>query len=156
LFKPEDLKQLIVYKSGTTFSQEQVVATKVLLGKKYGNSGYYFADVSAIPEIDETTKTVTMNYAVNPGKQVYVRRINFKGNEKTADNVLRREMRQLEGSLASNDKIDLSKTRLERTGFFKTVTIDTVRVPNTSDQIDVNDNQSVTGEPLILTKRSPT
>ncbi|MDE2420236.1 MAG: outer membrane protein assembly factor BamA [Gammaproteobacteria bacterium] len=138
LFKPDDLKQLVVYKSGSTFSQEQVVATKVLLGKKYGNNGYYFADISAIPEIDETTKTVTMNYAVNPGKQVYVRRINFKGNEKTADNVLRREMRQLEGSLASNDKIDLSKTRLERTGFFKTVTIDTVRVPNTSDQIDVN------------------
>lgn len=138
LFKSDDLKQLIVYKPGTTFSQEQVTATKILLGKKYGNSGYYFADISAIPEIDEATKTVTMNYAVNPGKQVYVRRINFKGNEKTADNVLRREMRQLEGSLASNDKIDLSKTRLERTGFFKTVTIDTVRVPNTNDQIDVN------------------
>ena len=138
LFKSDDLKQLVVYKSGSTFSQEQIVATKVLLGKKYGNSGYYFADISAIPEIDETTKTVTMNYAVNPGKQVYVRRINFKGNEKTADNVLRREMRQLEGSLASNDKIDLSKTRLERTGFFKTVAVDTVRVPNTSDQIDVN------------------
>jgi outer membrane protein insertion porin family len=138
LFKSSDLKQLIVYKPDTTYSQEQVTATKILLGKKYGNSGYYFADISAIPEVDEATKTVTMNYAVNPGKQVYVRRINFKGNEKTADNVLRREMRQLEGSLASNDKIDLSKVRLERTGFFKTVTFDTVRVPNTSDQVDVN------------------
>jgi outer membrane protein insertion porin family len=138
LFKSDDLKQLIVYKPGTTYSQEQVTATKVLLGKKYGNSGYYFAEISAIPEVDETTKTVTMNYAVNPGKQVYVRRINFKGNEKTADNVLRREMRQLEGSLASNDKIDLSKIRLERTGFFKTVKFDTVRVANTSDQVDVN------------------
>ena len=138
LYKTDDLKQLIIYKPGTIYSQAQVTATAQLLSKKFGNSGYYFAEINPIPEIDEATKTVTVNYAINPGKQVYVRRINFKGNQKTADNVLRREMRQLEGSLASNEKIDLSKVRLERTGFFKTVSIDTVRVPNSNDQIDLN------------------
>ncbi len=138
LYKNDDLKQLIIYKPGTIYSQAQVTATSQLLSKKYGNSGYYFAEINPIPEVDEATKTVTVNYAINPGKQVYVRRINFKGNQKTADNVLRREMRQLEGSLASNEKIDLSKVRLERTGFFKTVSIDTVRVPNSNDQIDLN------------------
>lgn len=138
LYKTDDLKPLIIYKPGTTYSQAEVTATQQLLTKKYGNNGYYFAEINPIPDIDEATKTVTMNYAINPGKQVYVRRINFKGNEKTADNVLRREMRQLEGSLASNDKIDLSKIRLERTGFFKTVTIDSPRVPNTDDQVDLN------------------
>ncbi|GAC1369200.1 MAG: outer membrane protein assembly factor BamA [Aquirhabdus sp.] len=138
LYKNDDLKQLLIYKPGTIYSQAQVTATAQLLSKKFGNSGYYFAEVNPIPEIDEATKTVTINYAINPGKQVYVRRINFKGNQKTADNVLRREMRQLEGSLASNEKIDLSKVRLERTGFFKTVAIDAVRVPNSNDQIDLN------------------
>ena len=138
LYKKDDLKQLVIYKTGTIYSQSQVTATSQLLSKKFGNSGYYFAEINPIPEVDETTKTVTVNYAINPGKQVYVRRINFKGNQKTADNVLRREMRQLEGSLASNEKIDLSKVRLERTGFFKTVSIDSVRVPNSNDQIDLN------------------
>ncbi|WP_410209192.1 outer membrane protein assembly factor BamA [Aquirhabdus sp.] len=138
LYKNEDLKQLVIYKPGTTYSQAEVTATTQLLSKKFGNSGYYFAEINPIPEIDEPTKTVTMNYAINPGKQVYIRRINFKGNDKTADEVLRREMRQLEGSLASNEKIDLSKVRLERTGYFKTVTIDTPRVANSNDQVDVN------------------
>ncbi len=138
LFQPSDLKRLIIYKPGTIYSQEQVLATKSLLAKKYSNSGYYLAEINAIPEVDEVAKTAIINYVINPGKQIFVRRINFKGNVKTADNVLRREMRQLEGSLASNDKIDLSKVRLERTGFFKSVAVDSVRVPNTNDQIDVN------------------
>jgi outer membrane protein insertion porin family len=138
LFQPSELKQLIIYKPGTTYSQEQVLATKSLLAKKYSNSGYYLAEINAVPETNEVAKTAVINYVVNPGKQIFVRRINFKGNVKTADNVLRREMRQLEGSLASNDKIDLSKVRLERTGFFRTVLIDSVRVPNTNDQIDLN------------------
>lgn len=138
LYKVDDLKQLVIYKPGTVYSQAQVTATSQLLSKKFGNSGYYFAEINPIPEVDEATKTVTVNYAINPGKQIFVRRINFKGNQKTADNVLRREMRQLEGSLASNEKIDLSKVRLERTGFFKTVSIDAVRVPNSNDQIDLN------------------
>src|SRR5690606_4372380 len=83
-------------------------------------------------------KQVDLNYYINPGQQVTVRRINFTGNTKTADEVLRREMRQMEGALASNEKIDLSKVRLERTGFFKTVDIKPARIPGSPDQVDLN------------------
>jgi outer membrane protein insertion porin family len=85
-------------------------------------------------------KLVNLSFFVNPAKQTYVRRINFKGNAKTDDHVLRREMRQFEGTLASTDKIDLSKLRLQRLGFFKDVSIETPKVPNTTDQVDVNVN----------------
>ncbi len=140
LYKPEELQALKIYKDGDTYSQEKVNAVKQLLLRKYGNAGYYFADVNVVPQINNETRTVDMNYYINPGQQVTVRRINFSGNSKTADEVLRREMRQMEGALASNEKIDLSKVRLERTGFFKTVDVKPVRVPNSPDQVDLNVN----------------
>lgn len=138
LFSQDELRPLAIFKQGSTYSQAQVNAVKELLSRKYGNAGYYFAEINPVPDIDEASKTVNMNYFINPGKQVTVRRINFNGNTKTADDVLRREMRQMEGALAINEKIDLSKIRLERTGFFKTVTIEPIRVPNTTDQVDLN------------------
>ncbi|WP_130802592.1 outer membrane protein assembly factor BamA [Acinetobacter ihumii] len=140
LYKPEELQALKIYKDGDTYSQEKVNAVKQLLLRKYGNAGYYFADVNVVPQINNETRTVDMNYYINPGQQVTVRRINFSGNSKTEDEVLRREMRQMEGALASNEKIDLSKVRLERTGFFKTVDVKPVRVPNSPDQVDLNVN----------------
>ncbi|WP_214647314.1 outer membrane protein assembly factor BamA [Acinetobacter sp. ANC 5414] len=140
LYKPEELKALQIYKDGETYSQEKVNAVKQLLLRKYGNAGYYYAEVNMVPEINEETKLVNLNYYINPGQQVTVRRINFTGNTKTADEVLRREMRQMEGALASNEKIDLSKVRLERTGFFKTVDIKPARIPNVPDQVDLNIN----------------
>ena len=138
LFSQDELRPLAIFKEGATYSQAQVNAVKELLTRKYGNAGYYFAEINAVPDIDEANNTVNLNYYINPGKQVTVRRINFNGNTKTADEVLRREMRQMEGALATNEKIDLSKVRLERTGYFKTVAIEPVRVPNTADQIDLN------------------
>lgn len=140
LYKPEELTALQIYKDGETYSQEKVNAVKQLLLRKYGNAGYYYAEVNIVPQIDKETKLVDLNYYINPGQQVTVRRINFAGNSKTADEVLRREMRQMEGALASNEKIDLSKVRLERTGFFKTVDVKPVRIPNVPDQIDLNVN----------------
>lgn len=140
LYKPEELKALKLYKDGETYSQEKVNAVKQLLLRKYGNAGYYYAEVNVVPEINNQTGIVNLNYYINPGQQVTVRRINFTGNSKTADEVLRREMRQMEGALASNEKIDLSKVRLERTGFFKTVDVKPVRVPNSPDQVDLNIN----------------
>lgn len=138
LFNAEDLAKLQVYKSGETYSQERVNAVRQLLLNKYGNAGYYFTEVNIIPKIDETTKRVDLNYYINPGQQVKVRRINFSGNTKTTDEVLRREMRQMEGALASNEKIQLSKVRLERTGFFKTVDVKVTRVPNVNDKVDID------------------
>ncbi|MDQ8953334.1 outer membrane protein assembly factor BamA [Acinetobacter rudis] len=140
LYKMDELKALQVYKDGDIYSQERVNAVKQLLSRKYGNAGYYYADINVVPEILPETHTVNLNYYINPGQQVTVRRINFAGNTKTADEVLRREMRQMEGALASNEKIDLSRVRLERTGFFKTVDIQPVRVPNAPDQVDLNIN----------------
>jgi len=138
LYKPEELQALKLYKDGETYSQEKVNAVKQLLLRKYGNAGYYYAEVNVVPQINNQTRIVDLNYYINPGQQVTVRRINFTGNNKTADEVLRREMRQMEGALASNEKIDLSKVRLERTGFFKTVDVKPVRVPNSPDQVDLN------------------
>ena len=138
LFDNKELQALQLYKPSETYSQAKVNAVKQLLLRKYGNAGYYFADIGVVPDVDADNKTVDLNYYINPGQQVTVRRINFSGNNKTADDVLRREMRQMEGALASNEKIDLSKVRLERTGFFKTVDIKPVRVPNAPDQVDLD------------------
>ncbi|ENX30069.1 MULTISPECIES: outer membrane protein assembly factor BamA [Acinetobacter] len=138
LYKTEELQALQIFKEGETYSQEKVNAVKQLLQRKYGNAGYYYAEVNIVPQINNETKLVDLNYYINPGQQVTVRRINFTGNTKTADEVLRREMRQMEGALASNEKIDLSKVRLERTGFFKTVDIKPARIPGAPDQVDLN------------------
>lgn len=140
LYKPEELKAMQIYKDGATYSQEKVNAVKQLLLRKYGNAGYYYAEVNVVPQINNETRVVDLNYYINPGQQVTVRRINFTGNTKTSDEVLRREMRQMEGALASNEKIDLSKVRLERTGYFKTVDIKPTRIPNMPDQVDLNVN----------------
>ena len=138
LFEEKELSVLKLHKDGEVYSQERVNALKQLLLRKYGNAGYYFAEVNAVPRINDETGLVDLNYYINPGQQVTVRRINFTGNTKTADQVLRREMRQMEGALATNEKIDLSKIRLERTGFFKTVNVQAARVPNAPDQVDLN------------------
>lgn len=131
------IQALLVVKKGQTFSRQLVTMTSDLITKRLGNEGYTFAEVNGVPEINEEDKTVNVTFFVNPGKRVYVRRINFIGNEKTRDEVLRREMRQMEGAWASSHKIEMSKKRLERLGFFKGVTVDTPRVPGSDDQIDV-------------------
>jgi outer membrane protein insertion porin family len=138
LYSPEELQALQIYKDGDLYSQEKVNAVKQLILRKFGNAGYYYADVNVVPEINNETKLVDLNYYINPGQKVTVRRINFTGNTKTDDQVLRREMRQMEGALASNEKIELSKVRLERTGYFKTVDVKPERVPGAPDQVDLN------------------
>lgn len=132
------LRKLILFKTGMTYSQQLVTASSKLIKQRLGTEGYLFSEINPIPEIDEQKKQVSLSFFVNPAKQTYVRRINFRGNAKTDDHVLRREMRQFEGSLASTDKIDLSKLRLQRLGFFKDVSVETPKVPNTTDQVDVN------------------
>lgn len=137
-YTDERLNKLSDIQTGELFSQKALTKSTQKLSRLYGNAGYFFAKVRPIPRVDDDTKTVDIDYFIDPGSPVYVRRINFSGNTKTADHVLRREMRQLEGALASNEKIDLSKIRLQRTGFFKTVNVETVRVPDMPDKIDVN------------------
>lgn len=139
LIIPEDqVKALIQAKEGQTFSRKLVTNTENALSKRLGNEGYTFAKVTGIPKLDAKNKTVALTFFVDPGRRVYVHRINFSGNTKTDDEVLRREMRQMEGASADTRKIEMSKVRLERLGYFKTVNIQTKPVPGTSDQIDVN------------------
>lgn len=139
-FDKKKLQEQLTFKTGEQYSQKQITATTQKIINLYGNEGYYFAQIRPIPKINDAKKTVDMDFYIDPARLVYVRRINFNGNTKTADTVLRRELRQLEGALASNEKIELSRVRLMRTGFFKTVAVDVKPVPNQPDQIDININ----------------
>ncbi|MDN3447654.1 outer membrane protein assembly factor BamA [Psychrobacter sp. APC 3281] len=137
-FENSELKELVSFASNEKYSQAKLDETTASLKRRYGNEGYYLAQIRPVPRINDDTKMVDVDYYIDPARPIYVRRINFTGNIKTQDEVLRREMRQLEGTLSSNDKIQLSRTRLMRTGFFKNVTVDVKPVPNQPDQVDVN------------------
>lgn len=132
------LRPLILVRPQQTFSQQLVTMSTDIMQRRLGVDGYIFAEVRAIPEIDENARTVKITFFVDAGDRAYVNRINFTGNNKTRDDVLRREMRQFEGAPASQAAIEQSKRRLEQLGFFSTVKSDTARVPGASDLVDVN------------------
>lgn len=138
LYDEPALAEQVAYEAGGQFSQEKLNQTSQQLARKFGNDGYYNAQIRPISRIDDTTKTVDIEYHIDAGRPVYVRRINFSGNIKTKDEVLRREMRQLEGALASNEKIQLSQARLMRTGYFKDVKVQTRPVAGSPDQMDID------------------
>tara|TARA_B100000212_G_scaffold134112_1_gene100819 strand:- start:4257 stop:6680 length:2424 start_codon:yes stop_codon:yes gene_type:complete len=119
------------------YSQAQITQIEEIFTSLLGNEGYAFASVAGQPVIDENLREVDLSFVVEPGKRTYARKILFEGNQITQDDVLRREMRQFEGAWASDDKIEQSRVRLERLGFFKDVSVETVPVPGTDDQIDV-------------------
>ncbi|MEZ5571905.1 MAG: outer membrane protein assembly factor BamA [Halioglobus sp.] len=138
LVLPEaDLRRFLLVSEGQVFSQVMVTSTEEYLTKRLGDEGYNFAKVTGIPEVDDKDKTVAMKFFVDPGKRTYVRRISFKGNLKTADDVLRREMRQMESAPASAAAIEQSRVRLERLGYFKTAKVETPGVAGHDDLIDV-------------------
>ncbi len=133
-----EMRSLLLFKPGETFSRQRVVDSIKAITDRLGNDGYSFSNVNPVPERDPVAKTASFTMFVDPGKRVYVRRINVQGNSRTRDEVIRREMRQLEAGWYSIEKINRSKERLERTGFFEEVTVDTPAVPGTSDQVDLN------------------
>lgn len=133
-----ELFGLVIVEHGDIFSRQKITETSANISDWLGNEGYAFANINAVPEIDNEKKEVALTFFLDPGKRVYVRRINFKGNTKTEDEVLRREMRQLEGGWISTGAIERSKERLERLGFFEDVNVETPAVPGTTDQVDVN------------------
>ncbi|WP_105101380.1 outer membrane protein assembly factor BamA [Microbulbifer pacificus] len=133
----EEIRRLLLVRKGQTFSQVLMTTTSDYITKRLGNEGYTFAEVNGMPEANEEDKTVKVTFFIDPGKRAYVRRINFRGNTRTSDDVLRREMRQMESASASSARIEQSKVRLERLGYFKEVQVETTEVPGTSDQIDV-------------------
>ncbi len=133
----EELFELVTIGRGQVFSRKRITDTTTAIGSRLGNQGYAFANVNAVPEVDDETKTVAVTFFVDPGKRVYVRRINFSGNVKTRDEVLRREMRQMEGGWISTGAVERSRVRLSRTGYFDEVNVETPPVPGTTDQVDV-------------------
>ncbi|MBU1665124.1 MAG: outer membrane protein assembly factor BamA, partial [Gammaproteobacteria bacterium] len=146
-----ELKTLITMKPGDAFSREQLNETTKKIGDRLGNEGYAFANVNAAPELDKEKRTVAFTFLVDPGRKVYVRRINVTGNTRTKDEVVRREMRQMEGGWYAADKLNRSRERVERLGFFKETNVETPAVPGTTDQVDVNVNvtEMPTGSVMI-------
>ncbi|HEY4292455.1 outer membrane protein assembly factor BamA [Luteibacter sp.] len=138
LILPEDtLRKLVFIHKGDTFNRGAIEASTDAIKGILANIGYAFAKVTPIPKLDKDKRTADLTLFIEPGKRVYVRRVVFQGNTRTEDEVLRREMRQLEGAWYSQGAIDRSKTRLQRLGYFKTVDIDKALVPGTVDQVDL-------------------
>src|SRR5437660_9666716 len=139
LLVPEaELRSLITIKSGETFSREKLTAPTKAIVDRLGREGYAFANVNANRDIDKEKRKVSFTFLIDPGRRVYVRRISVVGNTRTRDEVVRREMRQLEGSFFDSQKLQLSKQRIDKTGYFSEVEVETPAVPGTTDQVDVS------------------
>jgi len=138
LGREEELRSLVDLKKGDVYSGQKLTDSVKKISERMGNFGYAFANVNANPEINREKNEVAFTIFVDPGKRVYVRRINMAGNTKTRDEVIRREFRQFEDSWYDGEKIKLSRDRVDRLGYFKEVTIETPEVPGSNDQVDIN------------------
>jgi outer membrane protein insertion porin family len=132
-----ELQNLIKIKKDDIFNREKITESTKGINARFGNDGFAFSNVNAIPEINKEEHTASFTFFVDPGRKVYVRRIDIEGNERTRDDVIRREFRQVESGWYAADKIDRSKVRLNRTQFFSDVNIETPAVPGSTDQVDL-------------------
>jgi outer membrane protein insertion porin family len=138
LILPEQtLRQLIMIQAGDTFSRRDMEQSMENMSSILSNIGYAFANINPVPRIDRDAREVEINFFIEPGKRVYVRRIDFRGNTQTKDEVLRREMRQFEGAWFSQIALDRSRLRIQRLGFFDNINIETVPVEGSDDQVDI-------------------
>lgn len=133
-----ELRQLIEIKPGDPFSRAKITDATKKIGERLGQEGYAFANINTVPRINDETHQVDLTLVVDPGRRVYVRRVNFQGNMKTQDEVLRRELRQAEGAWYSTKDLERSKTRLQRLDYLESVNVETPAVPGSNDQVDVN------------------
>jgi outer membrane protein insertion porin family len=138
LDREAELNKLVKIKSGERFSAEKLQAATKAVVDKLGEYGYAFATVNALPQIDQVHHTVDLTLQVDPSRRVYVRHINVVGNTRTRDEVIRREMRQLESSWFDSNRLSLSKDRINRLGYFTDVDVTTVPVDGTPDQVDID------------------
>ena len=132
------LRDLVKINKGDVFSRRNLVNANNAISAHLGLSGYAFANVNAVPDIDDDARTVALTFHVDPRSRVYVRRINITGNTKTLDGVVRREVRQMEGGWLSPPLVERSKIRLQKLGYFDAVNVVTPAVNGTSDQVDLN------------------
>ena len=134
----EIIKQLVPLRTDILYNQAQVTYAEEFISKYLGRFGYAYPTVTTIPEINDEDNTVKLTLSVEPGKRIYVRRINFAGNNVTADDVLRQNVTQMEGAWLSNQSLETSKIQLSRLTYMEEVEFDTVRLPGEEDQVDVN------------------
>ena len=138
LLLPEaELMRLVQVRPGDVYSREKLTQSTKALSDRLGSDGYAFANVNAVPEIDRVKRTAGFTFFIDPGRRVYIRRINISGNSKTRDEVIRRELRQLEGAWYDAARIERSKVRITRLNFFDDVNIETPAVPGSPDQVDI-------------------
>ena len=151
LGREKEFETLISLKPGEAYSGEKMTESTRKIAERMGVFGYAFANVNASPQINREKNEVSFTVFVDPGKRVYVRRINIGGNDRTRDEVVRREFRQFESSWYDGDRIRLSKDRMGRLGFFTDTTVDTVDIPGTPDQVDLNVNvvEKPTGSVMV-------
>ncbi|RUO36321.1 outer membrane protein assembly factor BamA [Aliidiomarina sanyensis] len=122
---------------GRRFNQAEVTSVEETIKRYFGRYGYANTEVRTVPDIDDEQRLVNLTFSIDPGQRIYVRRVIFEGNDATRDEVLRREMRQMEGSWLSEQLVEVGKTRLDRLGYFETVDVETVPVAGEQDQVDV-------------------
>ena len=134
----DEIRKLVDIEEGETYSQLIVSNNESRIASYVGKFGYSDAQVKTFPEINDENKTVILHMFVNPGPRVSVNQINITGNKVTKDVVIRRELRQFEGSWLSNEKIEQSKTRLSRLGFFETVDITPHKIAGSDDVVDID------------------
>ena len=138
LDREAELKGLVTIKPRDRFSADKLQATTQAVVDKLGEYGYAFAQVNAQPTIDQAHHTVALTLQVDPGRRVYVRRVNIEGNTRTRDEVIRREMRQIESSWFDSRRLKLSKERIDRLGYFTNVEVTTIPVADVNDEVDVD------------------
>ncbi|KAF0192606.1 MAG: outer membrane protein [Gammaproteobacteria bacterium] len=134
----EELARLISLAPGDIFSRKLSSESSSKISERLGDEGYAFTNINTIPDINMETKEVSLTFFVDPGRRIYVRRLGIVGNEKTQDEVLRREFRQMEGGWISTEKVNRSRVRLQRLGYFEGINVETPAVPGVNDQVDVN------------------
>lgn len=139
LVLPEaELRALVTLAEGEVFSRSKVTASTEAINSRLGEEGFAFSNINTIPEVDRENRLVSLTFFVDPGRRVYVRRINISGNKGTEDEVARREFRQMEGGWISTAQVDRSRVRVQRLGFFQNVSVETPAVVGVDDQVDVN------------------
>ena len=134
----EELESLVALVPGDVFSRAKIVRSNDAITRRLGDEGYAFPNINAVPEVDEESKKVDLTFFIDPGKRVYVRRINFTGHETTRDEVYRRELRQMESGWYSQSKVEASRARIQRLAFVEVVEVETKRIPGVDDFVDLD------------------
>jgi len=134
----EEIRSLVDIVPGDTFSRSRIVNSTEAITRRLGNEGYAFPNINPVPKVDEETKKVNLTFFIDPGKRVYVRRINFTGHKTTRDEVYRRELRQMESGWYSQENVEASRRRIQRLSYVESIEIDTQRIPGVEDFVDLN------------------